>query len=352
MSKEPEDAPKTTTGPIYINPNKKYGLIISNKPPVIKPKTTNIKPLFIFNDDDDDDDADIDTFRNEKKHIASTNTSTQRIKKETQLEIEKALLTDPSVFEYDQIYDQMEEQKSKLNPPKLDPKEPKYIAGIMKAAAKRKMQFEKLQERKIQSEREKEGDLWGDKEVFVTQAYRQRMEERQVLEEEDRRQDQIEALLDVRKAKDLSGFYSNILKMKSGEMVIEEEAQKDKKQSLIQKNYRVKKDQSDDEEEEPDKNNLDKDEVMSDDDKNDQEEVKAKPEEEEVAFKEPLPKKSKDEDKIPEELPQISKEEKNRLRREQLFKKRTVGQRLNEQIAEYFIRKMQILSAKSYIERE
>ncbi len=46
----------------------------------------------------------------------------------------------------------------------------------MKAAAKRKMEFEKLQERKIQTEREKEGDLWNDKEVFVTSAYRKKME--------------------------------------------------------------------------------------------------------------------------------------------------------------------------------
>jgi hypothetical protein len=50
----------------------------------------------------------------------------------------------------------------------------------MKAAAKRKMEFEKLQERKIQTEREKEGDLWSDKEVFVTSAYRKKMEGKSV----------------------------------------------------------------------------------------------------------------------------------------------------------------------------
>ena len=35
----------------------------------------------------------------------------------------------------------------------------------MKAAAKRQMDFEKIQEKKIQKEREQEGDLWSDKEV-------------------------------------------------------------------------------------------------------------------------------------------------------------------------------------------
>jgi coiled-coil domain-containing protein 55 len=96
----------------------------------------------------------------------------------------------------------------------------------MKAAAERQMEFEKRQDRKIQKEREAEGDEFGDKEAFVTASYRKRMEERQKLEEEERRQDQIEALFDVRKQKDLSGFYMSMLKLKSGEMVIEEESEK------------------------------------------------------------------------------------------------------------------------------
>jgi coiled-coil domain-containing protein 55 len=62
----------------------------------------------------------------------------------------------------------------------------------MKAAALRQMEFERRQDRKIQKEREDEGDLFSDKESFVTEAYRQRMEERQRLDEEERNQDQIE----------------------------------------------------------------------------------------------------------------------------------------------------------------
>jgi coiled-coil domain-containing protein 55 len=62
----------------------------------------------------------------------------------------------------------------------------------MKTAALRQMEFERRQDRKIQKEREDEGDLFSDKESFVTEAYRQRMEERQRLDEEERNQDQIE----------------------------------------------------------------------------------------------------------------------------------------------------------------
>lgn len=157
-------------------------------------------------------------------------TGSSLLKKQTQIEIEKALKEDPSVFEYDEVYDQMKEQKEKINPKvKETSNEPKYIAGIMKAAAKRQMEFEKLKERKVQKEREAEGDLWLDKEVFVTSAYKKKLEEREKLEEEERRQDQIETLLDVRKQKDLSGFYFSMLKMKTGELVVEEEGEKEKR---------------------------------------------------------------------------------------------------------------------------
>ena len=108
----------------------------------------------------------------------------------------------------------------------MDSFQPKYVPGIMKAAAERQMEYERRQDRKIQKEREAEGDLFGDKEAFVTSSYRKRMEEREKIEAEERRQEQIEALFDVRKQKDLSGFYMSMLKLKSGEMVIEEESEK------------------------------------------------------------------------------------------------------------------------------
>jgi coiled-coil domain-containing protein 55 len=115
----------------------------------------------------------------------------------------------------------------------------------MKAAALRQLEYERREDRKVQREREEEGDIFNDKESFVTEAYRKRMEEKQRLDEEERKQDQIEgkiiigyfnssykliyltkALLDVRKAKNLSGFYDNMLKLRTGELKIEEESEK------------------------------------------------------------------------------------------------------------------------------
>lgn len=144
--------------------------------------------------------------------------------------IEKALNEDSNIFEYDEIYDKLEEEKGKSDPKKKDKsKEPKYIAGMMKTRAIRQMEYEKLQDRKVQKEREEEGDMFKDKEAFVTESYRRRMEERQRLEEEERQQEQIEALLDVRKAKDLSAIHNTLLKIRTGEILVEEEGEKEKR---------------------------------------------------------------------------------------------------------------------------
>ena len=62
----------------------------------------------------------------------------------------------------------------------------------MKASEIRKKEDERRTERKIQKEREAEGSEFADKEVFVTSAYKKKMEERQVEEEKERREAMLE----------------------------------------------------------------------------------------------------------------------------------------------------------------
>lgn len=62
--------------------------------------------------------------------------------------------------------------------------QPKYIENLLKSAELRKKEQEKRKERKIQKEREKEGEMYGDKEAFVTSAYKKKMQE--LAEEEER----------------------------------------------------------------------------------------------------------------------------------------------------------------------
>ena len=52
-----------------------------------------------------------------------------------------------------------------------------------------------MQERKAQREREQEGEMFGDKEAFVTGAFKQRMIERQAYEKKQKVQDAIDGMV-------------------------------------------------------------------------------------------------------------------------------------------------------------
>lgn len=365
--KEPEVWNKQD-GPVFINPNKKYGLVIPSKSKTeLKPKTS-VRPC-IF-DDDEDEESEKNTDKTKVSTSSKVNTSSSILKKQTQIQIEKALQEDKSIFEYDEIYSELEKEKLKVDPKakKNESKEPKYIVGIMKAAAKRKMEFERVQDRKIQKEREEEGDLWKDKEVFVTAAYRKKMEERQKIEEEERRQEQIENLLDVRKQKDLSGFYFSLLKMKTGEWVIEEEGEKEKRlekerqeaikfkdtKSGIQKAYRNKNEEESEEDEVEEETQNEEQHDKTDVGQETQEPEAKKIKEDEEKENEPIIEVKNEKKTELEETkiePILSKEELRKQRLDKLFTKRTVGSKLDQELSEYFQRKA-ILTQKNYIERE
>nr|CAG4640350.1 EOG090X0D2W [Daphnia pulex] len=123
----------------------------------------------------------------------------------------KALAEDPTVFQYDEVYDEMQQKKEEKKPPKEERK-PKYIGNLLKTAELRKVELERRVERKVQKERETEGDTFNDKESFVTPAYRAKLAELKKLEEEERLRELREASLDVTKQQDLSGFYRHLYK--------------------------------------------------------------------------------------------------------------------------------------------
>ena len=89
---------------------------------------------------------------------------------------------------------------------------PNYISNMLKTAEKRNKEKELVSERKIQREREREEDLFKDKDTFVTSAYRGKLEEIKKAQAESDRQERIESMMDVRKQADLSGCYRNLYK--------------------------------------------------------------------------------------------------------------------------------------------
>lgn len=184
---------------------KRYGLIISNK------KSTNkaVRKLAVFGNDSSDDE---ETAHKEVNLSLIQEAQKKKQMKQTQIEIQKALKEDPTVYEYDTIYDEMEEKKKAANvkAPEKD-KKPKYIEGLLKSAAARKREYERTVERQVQKEREKEQGEFDDKEAFVTEAFRKKMQEQAEEEERLKRQEAIDAANDVTKQKDLSLFYRNLL---------------------------------------------------------------------------------------------------------------------------------------------
>ncbi|KAI8835338.1 coiled-coil domain-containing protein 55-domain containing protein [Chytridium lagenaria] len=65
-------------------------------------------------------------------------------------------------------------------------KKPKYVEKIFAASVARKIALEQAEDRKVQKEREKEGEMFKDKDAFVTEAYKQRQLELKKIEEEEK----------------------------------------------------------------------------------------------------------------------------------------------------------------------
>ena len=137
------------------------------------------------------------------KKLLAQNVQTTKVMKK-RINAEKRV--DPSVYEYDEVYDQMQEVKQRQKeakehdakerkvrcsqylydqPPKVTI-QPKYIQGLLTTAATRRLDHLRAEEKMMQREREAEGDMYKDKEAFVTQAYRDQMEEVRKAEEEER----------------------------------------------------------------------------------------------------------------------------------------------------------------------
>lgn len=130
---------------------------------------------------------------------------------------EKALKEDPTVFQYDEFYDEMENRREQEQEVKIkEPKKPKYIGRIIEFAERRKLENELRVERQVQKEREQEGEEFKDKESFVTSTYRKKLEEMRKLQEQEKRDEYLETIGDVTKQKDLDGFYRHLFEQKTG----------------------------------------------------------------------------------------------------------------------------------------
>ncbi|XP_044226977.1 nuclear speckle splicing regulatory protein 1 [Thunnus albacares] len=193
-------------------PTKQYGLILPQRKGASK--TATLPKPSVFGDDSDDETSVGESLQREAVK--------KKMMKQTRLEMQKALEQDSTVYDYDSVYDDIQKQRLESNKKVLGgaDKRPKYIHQLMRAVEDRKKEQERREERKIQKEREAEGEQFADKEAYVTSAYKQKLLEQKEEQEREKREAEMEAALDVKKQKDLSGFYRHLLNQTVGEEAI------------------------------------------------------------------------------------------------------------------------------------
>ncbi|CAH0405406.1 unnamed protein product [Chilo suppressalis] len=185
---------------------KLYGLIVPDK-------TKHQNPIFqasrnIFgNDSESEDDS------NKKPVLLRPS---DNINRQAKIAQNKAISDDPTVFLYDEVYDDMKTKEEEKHDKKKIDKKPRYIENLLKSAQKRKIENERRIERQIQKEREDEGSEFADKEIFVTSAYKKKLEELKLEEEREKREEYLEKIGDVTKQGDLGGFYRHLYEQKLG----------------------------------------------------------------------------------------------------------------------------------------
>jgi len=190
--------------------------------PVAIPKPQKKTTSNVFGDDSDPDEDPSNIDWVQKSLLKQSTQGSIQQRQATQV-IKKALKEDPSVYQYDELYDEMEQKRENAKELSTKDRKPKYIEKLIKATEMRQKEYEAKLERDVQKEREAEGDKFKDKEAFVTGAYRKKMEDMEREKEELARKDAIDEMTDVTKQKDLSGFYRHLYKQTLGpEPVVEE----------------------------------------------------------------------------------------------------------------------------------
>ena len=200
--------------------NLKFGLNVTKKQGSKISFSLGRKKTSTLLSSQDDDEEPID----DKDHIQVANSQIKAIQsvqdKVTEELQKKALEECPTVFDYDAVYDGLKrkewEKKKERDGEDGVRKKARYIEGLLKASNKRKIELERAEERRIQRERDLEGEEFGDKEMFVTDAYRKRQEELRKMEEEEKRKEEEES---NSAGKNMSGFYRDLLNQRERDAI-------------------------------------------------------------------------------------------------------------------------------------
>jgi len=181
----------------------KYGLQKPAKPGASAAAKKKAPIAAFAHADSDDDEDDINAqLRRQQVHKSKQAKWEQQHK--------EALEQDASVFDYDGVYDSI--QKARTQPKQAEKAERKsrYIGNLLDKAKERQKEQDILYERQLERERKVEDALFGDKDKFVTAAYKKKLEEDQKWLEDEKRKEELESKNDVTKREGLGEFYRNL----------------------------------------------------------------------------------------------------------------------------------------------
>lgn len=186
---------------LTINKEGKYGLHYFKK---------ENKQTSIFGELESDEENE------DPKKLLSEKSYTSTTPNKLILDMQKqALEEDPTVFDFDGVYDDIqqkreEETELRITRKRKEQQKSKYIARMKQLAEERKREYERIRNKKIQKEIEEEKKTLGETEVFITGAYAKKLAEEKKWELERKKQEEKEAKEDVTKRGHLGHFYANL----------------------------------------------------------------------------------------------------------------------------------------------
>ncbi|KAI4207497.1 MAG: hypothetical protein LQ346_000542 [Caloplaca aetnensis] len=141
---------------------------------------------------------------------------------------------DPSIYDYDAVYDSLHSKPKVYDRSAAaadEAKKPKYMENLLAAAETRKRDQLRAKEKMLAKERELEGEEFADKEKFVTAAYKRQQEEVRKAEADEALREREAAERQRREGGGLKGMYKNMLergeeKHASAVMAVEEAKKK------------------------------------------------------------------------------------------------------------------------------
>lgn len=167
-------------------------------PPNFKKPITSNHPVFLNQDDDEaeDDESNDKSVTGRLKvtgPIKGMAFGTGQATRESKACIQKALEEDPQAFAYDELYEDIQSKRAEAKEAGQKVRgASKYVDSLLRSAQLRKIEEQRRIDRKIEKERQAEGEQFDDKETFVTEAYKQKLMERKIFEEQERQEKMME----------------------------------------------------------------------------------------------------------------------------------------------------------------